>query len=449
MASRKEYIYKNLALAWPLASNALLMQTMLMIDTFLVSPLGEESVAAMGVATTIVAFVLGIQMALANGTQMILSRAFGSGRPKSLSNAFFGGLAIAIGFSAVFATLLSLFSADILNLIVDSDALFKLANSYLNISIYVIFFTAITQTTIALFNSTGQTSIPLKGYLIELPLNCLLSYFFIYQLDMGVSGAALGSVCAITLRAIFLVYSVAATSNITLALPNEVLSFAKVTRHHLNEILPFAANITILAIGVTIYQLLYSQLSINEYVAVTLLFPWIRTGSQFITSWSHAAAILISQQIGSGKLNGLKQSVDTSIDVAVAISVLSSVFFIGLHFAFVSIYPDLATETYMAISIIGPLYIFLPLVRGYNTVHGNILRAVGKTKSVFKINFVGQWIISLPLLAVIIFVFDGSVFWAFAVQPFEEIIKAIPFRQLARKTIEEFNLEKARNLQFD
>lgn len=58
------------------------MQSMLMIDTLLVSPLGEIPLAAMGIATTIVAFVLGIQMALANGTQLVLSRAVALASPR-------------------------------------------------------------------------------------------------------------------------------------------------------------------------------------------------------------------------------------------------------------------------------------------------------------------------------------------------------------------------------
>jgi Na+-driven multidrug efflux pump len=402
----------------------------------------------MGVATTTVAFVLGIQMALANGTQMVLSRAFGSGRASSVSSAFFGGMAIALSFAVVFMSLLYAFGTDLIALIVESDSLKSLAKSYLNISLYVILITAFTQTAITYFNSTGRTSTPFKGYLIELPLNCVLSYLFIYQLNMGVSGAALGSLCAIGLRLVYLGYMITHDASIQLSLPSELNQFVRTTKKHLLEILPFAANITILAIGITIYQLLYTQLSINEYVAITLLYPWIRTGSQFITSWSHASAILVSQQIGSGKLDELERSVDTSIDVAVGISAFSALFFVAVHFALPHIYTNLDAETYQALAIIAPLYVFLPLVRGYNTVHGNILRAVGKTKSVFKINFTGQWLVSLPLLVLIIFVFNGSIFWAFAVQPFEEIIKAIPFRVLARKTVREFDENKANQMNY-
>ncbi|MDV7104360.1 MATE family efflux transporter [Vibrio sp. TH_r3] len=449
MALLDTYTKKNIALAWPLALNGLLMQSMLMIDTLLVSPLGEESVAAMGVSSTIVSFVLSMQMALAMGSQIILSRAYGSANIKNLNNGFFAGLSISSGFACLFMLIILIFGDNIVDWIIEPDSIRTLAYSYLDISLYVIFFTALTQITIALFNGMGKTKIPFKGYLIEMPFNTVLSYLFIYQLDMGVSGAALGSVCAIVLRTCFLGYCLINTSSLSLTLPNQLYAFMQNTRKHIIEILPFAANTTILAIGATLYLLLYSQLNINEYVAITLLYPWIQAGGRIISSWSYASAILISQQIGSGKLGQLEKSVNSSIDIAVWLSVLCSLFFVCVHYVFPHLYTELASETYLAVSIIAPLYIFQPLVRGYNTIHGNILRAVGKTTSVFKINFVGQWIISLPLLAIIIFVFDGSIFWAFAVQPFEEIVKAFPFRALARKTVKEFNSEQANKLNFD
>ncbi|WP_375749927.1 MATE family efflux transporter [Vibrio sp. HN007] len=446
--STSPFFKRNLAVAWPLALNALLMQSMLMIDTFLVSPLGEESVAAMGIASAIIAFFLGIQMALANGTQMILSRAYGSGNISTVSNNFFGGLTISLTTASLFWLLLVSSDDFIISFLTDSISLRAKVQEYLNISIYLIVFTAITQTITALFNGFAKTRIPLKGYLIELPLNCAASYIYIYVFDLGVSGAALGSLTAIMVRTLYLTLCLKSDAGIALALPENRTLFSQSIKKHMSEIFPFAANITILAIGITVYQLLFSQLSINEYVAITLLYPWIRVGGQFITAWSHSAAILISQDIGSKSLDKLESSVNKSIDAAVVISLISCVLFVGLHFAFPYVYPNLAQETYAAMAVIAPLYIFLPLVRGYNTVHGNILRAVGKTKEVFKINFTGQWVISLPLLALIIFHFDGSIFWAFAIQPFEELIKALPFRHLARKTVKEFGEEQANALNY-
>ncbi|OMO19990.1 multidrug transporter MatE [Vibrio splendidus] len=429
------------------------MQSMLMIDTLLVSPLGEIPLAAMGIATTIVAFVLGIQMALANGTQLVLSRAVGSGIATSLSKAFWAGLFINLGIATIFWILLTFFEQPLIQALTDDRALHLEISHYLDISKYLIIFTALTQVIIALFNALGRTKIPFKGYLIELPINAVLSYGLIHGFSnfegIGVQGAALGSVIAITIRLVYLVLCVHYDSSVSLKLDTGKSEFLTNIRRHFIEIFPVAANVTMLLIGATIYQLLYSQLNINAYVAITLVMPWIRAGSQFITAWAHSSAITISQAIGSKKMDDLVKNVDTSIDIAVVISFVCAILFAGLSMGIGDIYPNLDVSTYQALAVIAPLYIFLPIVRGYNTVHGNVLRALGKTTAVFKINFTGQWVISIPLCALIIFGLDGSIFWAFAIQPFEEVVKAFPFRHLARKSLKEFDADKAKELMYD
>ncbi len=451
--SSQSYVRKNFSLAWPLALNALLMQSMLMIDTLLVSPLGEISLAAMGIATTIIAFVLGIQMALANGTQLVLSRAVGSGIASSLSKAFWAGLFINLGVASLFWLLLTFIEQPIIQALTDNQALHLEISQYLDISKYLVIFTALTQVIIATFNGLGRTKVPFKGYLIEMPINAVLSYLLIHGWShfegMGLQGAALGSIIAITIRLIYLMLCIHYDSSVSLKLESRRSEFLTNIRRHFIEIFPVAANVIMLSIGVTTYQLLYSQLNINAYVAITLVMPWIRSGTQFITAWAHSSAITISQAIGSKKMDDLAKNVDTSIDIAVGISVVCAVMFAGLSLVIADIYPDLDPTTYQALAAIAPLYIFLPIVRGYNTVHGHVLRALGKTTDVFKINFIGQWVISIPLCALIILGFDGSIFWAFAVQPFEEIIKAFPFRHLARKYLKEFDANKADKLMYD
>ncbi|MFA0413318.1 MATE family efflux transporter [Vibrio renipiscarius] len=451
--SAKSYIKTNISLAWPLALNALLMQSMLMIDTFLVSPLGEVSLAAMGIATTIISFILGLQMALANGSQLVLSRTVGSGVHSALAKGFWSGMFINLSIALLFWVILTLFDQSLIVLLTDNTAVHREIGQYLSISKYLIFINAATQVIISLFNALGRTKVPFKGYLIELPINAVSSYFLIHGFaevaGLGVQGAALGSVLGIIVRLGFLLLCVKLDSSIHLPLSTLDASLRQNMVNHFKEIFPVAANVAMLQAGATIYQLLYSQLNIHAYVAVTLVMPWIRAGNQFITAWAHSSAITISQAIGSRKMGDLHKNVDTSIDIAVWISILSAFFFFGLSFVIEDMYPNLDAATYQSLAVIAPLYIFLPIVRGYNTVHGNVLRALGKTTEVFKINFTGQWIVSIPLCALIIYGLGGSIFWAFAIQPFEEIVKALPFRHLARKSLKEFDEEKAKRLMYD
>ncbi|MBR9728927.1 MATE family efflux transporter [Shewanella intestini] len=450
--ARNPYVRSNLALAWPLALNALLMQSMLMIDTLLVSSLGEVSLAAMGIATTIVAFIMGIQMALANGTQLVMSRAVGSQSAAGLAKACWAGMSINLGVGLFFWLLLQLFETSIVEQLTQHQDLQVEALRYLGVAKYVVLFNAVTQVCIALFNSLGKTKVAFKGYLIEMPINALLSYAFIYGTavtsQFGVTGAAMGSLIAILVRFIYLASCVYHLDDVALRLSVTVTEMIDNIRRHFIEIFPVAANVTMLSIGVSVYQLLYSQLSINAYVAITLVLPWMRAGGQFITAWAHSSAISISQAIGSKTLDDLEDNVNVSINLAVAISVVTMLFFWGLSFWIADIYPQMTAQTYQALAIIAPLYILLPLVRGYNTVHGHVLRAMGHTTAVFKINFTGQWVISIPLCALLILYFDASIFWAFAIQPFEEMIKAYPFRYLARKAVKEFSEQDAEKLSY-
>ncbi|WP_390904633.1 MATE family efflux transporter [Vibrio jasicida] len=429
------------------------MQSMLMIDTFLVSPLGEVSLAAMGIATTVISFALGVQMALANGSQLVLSRAVGSGLHQSVNKGFWAGLIINVLIAVVFWSLLTLFDKHLINQLTNNVALYAETERYLAVAKFIIIFNAITQVMIALFNALGRTKVPFKGYLIELPVNMAMSYVLIHGFagfeGIGVQGAAAGSLIAIVIRLLYLTLCIRLDDSIVLSLKNLDASLKRNTINHFKEIFPVAANVTMLQTGATIYMLLYSQLTLNAYVAMTIVMPWIKAGSQFITAWAHSSAITISQAIGSRQMNSLRRDVDTSIDMAVMISFVSAAFFLALSYVLPDLYPNLDPSTYQALSAIAPLYIFLPIVRGYNTVHGNVLRALGKTTDVFKINFTGQWLVSIPVCALIILYLDLSVFWAFAVMPFEEIVKALPFRHLARKSLNEFDLKKAEKLMYD
>jgi Na+-driven multidrug efflux pump len=445
-----------------------------MIDTLLVSPLGEIPLAAMAIASTIVLFILGIQLALASGSQLVISRAVGSGIEASISKAFCSGMIINFLAAFSFWILLSFFDQTIIEALTDDQNLHQQINEYLGVARYLVFFTAFTQVMIALFNGLGKTKIPFKGYLIELPVNIFCSYYLINGFSgfqgMGAAGAAVGSLIAISIRLVylalilylskhvnfkFLVLTISKSStalfpwsflSLIISIWRQLMGNIKL---HFIEIFPIAANVTMLAIGVTIYQLLYSQLSLNDYVAISLVLPWIQAGGQIIAAWSHSSAIMVSQAIGAKKLTDLNENINLSINIAIVMSIICAVGFVLLSIFIDEIYTQLDASTYDALNVIAPLYILLAYVRGYNTVHGNVLRALGKTSAVFKINFMGQWLISLPILAVMILYLDMSLFWAFAIQPFEEIIKMLPFKFLAKKSMQELDAEKISKLMYD
>ncbi len=419
-------------MAWPLALNGLLMQSMMIIDTLLVSPLGEVPIAALGIATTIVAFFLGLQFAIGNGTQLIIGRIAGASDQAGLHRELRHGALISMVAALLFFLVVTVFGGMAIEALVADQQVRSGAKAYLAIAKYLFLVNAAAQTLTVFLNGQGDTKTTFKVYLLEVPLNVLLSYLLIFGVDqialegLGVAGAATGSLIAGVFRLAMLLRHVAKLPVMRDFRLRGKYRAGEVSAHF-QEVLPVASNFIVLSVGYTVYQLLFSQLDIYSFVAITLIFPWLRIATQVIVAWAQANSISITQATGRGDHAHLQIIVGGCIRLGMMMACAVSIALYVLSLLVPSIYANVESQTLVAMATIMPLYVLLPLVRTHNTIAGNSLRAMGYSVAVLKIHFVCQWIICLPLCALMVLHFELSLFWVFAILPFEEIVKAIPF----------------------
>ena len=179
-----------------------------MIDGWLVSSLGEVSLAAMGLAATIAGFVSGFIFAFSSALQIRTAQAFGTKDRVFMKSVLASGLALGIGIGVVGVAALLLFGEAILLTIAPNASVAADAWAYLSIFIFVILAESIGQNIGSHFNGSGRTKLPLYGYMLSVPINIVLSVILIHGYfgfpAMGVAGAALGSAIAIVVQAGFL-----------------------------------------------------------------------------------------------------------------------------------------------------------------------------------------------------------------------------------------------------
>ena len=185
-------------LAWPIALNAVLLQCILIIDTVLVTPLGEESLAAMGLAASTGGIILGFLFAFSNSSQLLIAQAQGAENQLALKSGFWAGQAINWVVALIGISGILIVGDTVLSAIAPSEAMAQKSSDYLRIFTGVIVGVSITQNITALFNATGNSKLPFYSNLFELPINAGISYVLIYGLwrfpAMGLTGAAWGSV---------------------------------------------------------------------------------------------------------------------------------------------------------------------------------------------------------------------------------------------------------------
>lgn len=420
-------------LAWPIAMNAILLQLILVIDTVLVTPLGETSLAAMGLAASIGGLVLGLFFAFSNGTQLIIAQAYGAKNALAISlgfrsGRFINGVIACLGILSIFT-----FTESLIHMLADSDAMAVLAYDYLKVFSIVTIGVALSQNITVYFNATGNSRIPFYANLFELPINVLFSVLFIYGFlgfpELGLTGAALGTAIAVMSRTLFLIHLYSKKQK--KQEDTQQYQLKKLTRndvqHHLKYATPIAGTFISAVLANSLCMLIYAKLGVNQFAALTLLAPWVKVAGQLATGWAQATSILVGQLLGNKSWGVLDGFISKAWSTSFLISFFMSLAYLCMFFVFEAIYPELQEETLSTLWQFMPILLILPFIRASNTFCGNVLRAGGDAKHVFKIHAYTQWFVIVPLSVLFVLYLELSAVWVFGLILLEESIKGVPF----------------------
>lgn len=420
---------KVFSLAWPLAINAIMLNGIVIVDTYLVSTLGESALASMGLAAAIIGLLLGTLFALSTATQILVAQGQGANDPVRLKSAFWCGLIMNTLATAICLTLVLSLGDELITGFAHTPRIADDAINYLHIFTVVVIAETVSQSMSSYFNGTGRTKMPFYSHLAEIPVNIALSIVLIHGLygfpEFGLTGAAMGSAAAALTRMLFLSGCILRTELAVIG----VAGWAQTTllqscRRHFMLALPIAATFFSQAVANVLCALLYARLSISQFAAMTLIMPWVQVFGQFMTSWAQATGIFVGQllgrQVSADSLDGFLSRVWR---VTFILAALVSLLHLLTTLSFNWIYDDLMDETRHALLSFLPIILLLPFPKSSNAICGHTLRAGGDAVYVMNIFVFSQWAVRVPLTAVFILYLDASVAWVFALFLLEEIVK--------------------------
>jgi Na+-driven multidrug efflux pump len=436
----KKTLLQIAAVAWPMAFNAMLTQSVSIVDLLLVASLGDVSVAAFGIGGAIGAFVLSVQMAIGQGMQLVLSRATGEGHAEKV------GLEVACGWvhSVVFAlaavAILLLGAKPAIGFIAHGPVVAQQAVSYLQVFLLVIIFSSLCKVAESYFNASKKTRIPLYGYMLEIPINIVLSAALIHGLwgapALGLAGAAWGSCIATFFRLMYLGYRMNEER-----LKGHIAGLLKVNRGallaHFHKVFPVVANFIVMFTGMLVFQALFAQLSVASYAAITLVMPWMKIGAMFVTSWTQSSTILVSQKLGQQRHHDIPSLVMQSRWVTAVIMAFMMLGFFFFSLGIAQLYPGLSADTIAALVVIAPIYIVFPFLRVNNMFCGSVLNALGKSYLVVRISIVTQWLIAIPVCALLVYL-EAPLVMVFGVILLDEGLKYFPVRKILAEQLAKF-----------
>ncbi|GAP89407.2 putative mate efflux family protein [Rosellinia necatrix] len=189
----------------PLVATYLLQYTWSVIVTFIAGHLTSDDLAAASLGMTMMNIVgFAIFEGMATALDTLCSQAYGSNNPKGVGLQV-QRMLILMGIVSVPIAAIWAASPTILFMFVKHERITTIAGTFLRVSILGIPGYASFEALKRFLQAQGNFQVAMVILLICTPVNALASWFFAFQLNMGLAGAALGIAFTNTLRPVLLV----------------------------------------------------------------------------------------------------------------------------------------------------------------------------------------------------------------------------------------------------
>lgn len=185
-----------LRLAVPALGALMAEPLFLLADSAMIGHLGVVPLAGLGVASAVLQTVIGLMVFLAYATTPAVARRLGHGDERGAVSLGVDGLWLSLGLGVVIGAAGWFLSPTLVGLFGATDAVAQQADTYLGISMFGIPAMLLVFGATGLLRGLQDTTTPLVVAGAGFAANIGLNFLFIYGLDLGIAGSAIGTVIA-------------------------------------------------------------------------------------------------------------------------------------------------------------------------------------------------------------------------------------------------------------
>ena len=425
-----------LKLAGFLSLSGLFSTSAILIDANMVGPIGDETLAGLGLCAGLYGIFMALLFGLGSGAQILLTRAFGAGDMvlfyKRLQRMMVLGLAMSL-------ILVLLFRFNI-NFLVDwlatTSGIGFAAKRYLALMVYAppLSFAAYLLT--ISFDVRRQAPRELKGFAIEIPLNVILNALLIYGWfgapELGIRGAAIATLISQGARLLYLVILTMGDMRTELTTsgpsPAAARDAAQNTDGQEDEpllprsvLLPVTLNVAALIVGAQAYQLLFAQQPYLTFAALALMTPWLSVANVLGRAVAMSATLTCADLAPGSE--DLRKAIGSVLAALRLLAPRLALLFVGVTLLADALSWHISDWVRINFLLLIPYGGVLVLVRTVSVTIGAILRATDRPKWVFWVQVGLQWGFGVPVLLVCTYAFDLSLYIVYGILILEEILR--------------------------
>ena len=437
----KEFLRKTLAITIPVAIQNLLNTALNMIDTVMISQLGETAIAAVGLANKYF-FVFALLMyGICSGSSILAAQYWGKREPINIKKVLYIALIIGVGGAMIFM-LAALFAPELVMRIFtpESDTIAD-GVKYLVVIAFSYPLTAITMIFISILRSMNYVKLPIIITSISIIVNGTLNYGLIFgklgMPELGITGAALATLIARIVECaslLILVYMHKAGDGALGDFVHSKVEKASVKERFINKGIaykyattaaPVMLNEFMWGLGVTMYSLVYGRMGNAAVAAITIESTIEQILTVFFFGVSAAAAVILGNELGSGQLKKAEEYSKKFIMLQLSLTIIAGIIALLVKEPIIAWFGQSEQVSGYVSKIINIFVVLLPVRMVNHILITAVFRSGADTKASLFIDVSGVWFIGIPMAVIGGLVLKMPVYVVFAMVAVEEVYKFI------------------------
>ncbi len=387
---REPGFYKRLfCLSLPMVLQNLITFSLGLIDTFMVSQLGNEEMAAVTTANVPVFILISIIFGVQSGLGILISQYWGKGDVKSISRALGVACIIGGGLTLILAAVFFLFPVQVMDLLSNRHDLSLLGAPYLRVIGFAFVFNMLSSIYASAQRSVENPSFGMKLFGFSTILNTGLNYLLIFGHfgfpALGVAGAAIATLLARVSEFVICVICALRSKTIPLEIPLFLRPGLGMVRKFLKYASPVVLNEAVWGLGNSLLTVIlgYTDNSVEMLAANAVMGNLNRVLLVVCFGLGSATAVILGKAIGEGKRHAFVLDLGRALlwftilvggVLGLICLILTPVFFVPVVFPMFKLYDESAA---IAFALAVANFLFFPFHACSTSAIVGILRGGG------------------------------------------------------------------------
>ena len=427
--------YRQVALlSAPIVLQNLITSTLGMADTFMVGMLGEAPMAAVTLANiplfAVQMFIFGVQ----SGSSVLMSQYWGRQDLTAINRVMGVGMWSAGAVSALFAAVLLLWPVEFLSLFNNQPQVIALAARYGRIAGCSYVFEALVMVYISAYRSMERPKIGMYILVVSMLVNTFLNWVLIFGRlgapALGVEGAAWATLTARVLELLIVIVHALRTRGFRLRPAILLRPGLDMAGRFLRCGGPVVFNEFTWGVGSSVFPTIMGHMEGSTEILAAYTIAGNVEKICMVVSFGLAAtaSIIIGREVGAGRSQQVKKTGAALCFMALVCGTgIGALLLLFARFAApVWVFPLFklsARSAAIAVMMLQVQALMRPL-RDFNSVAiVGVLRGGGDVKMATIIDTAPQWLVAIPVAALLGAVLRADIFWVYLAIALESLVK--------------------------